>query len=63
MTSTILIANEIGGKISANPSGGFLSFGKAKIAQAALQIFELTRHVCDRAEGMTYLMPRPVFTQ
>lgn len=34
-----------------NPSGGFLSFGEATIAQAVLQICELTWQLRGRAEG------------
>lgn len=42
---------EIGGQISVNPSGGFLSFGEATTAQAVLQICELTWQLRGEAEG------------
>lgn len=42
---------EIGGQLSVNPSGGFLSFGEATTAQAVLQICELTWQLRGDAEG------------
>lgn len=42
---------DIGGKLSVNPSGGFLSFGEATTAQAVLQICELTWQLRNQAEG------------
>ena len=41
----------IGGDLSINPSGGFLSFGEATTAQAVLQICELTWQLRGQAEG------------
>ena len=41
----------IGGELSVNPSGGFLSFGEATTAQAVLQICELTWQLRGEAEG------------
>lgn len=42
---------EIGGEVSVNPSGGFLSFGEATTAQAVLQICELTWQLRGQADG------------
>lgn len=42
---------DIGGQLSLNPSGGFLSFGEATTAQAVLQICELTWQLRGQAEG------------
>lgn len=42
---------DIGGELSLNPSGGFLSFGEATTAQAVLQICEMTWQLRGQAEG------------
>ena len=42
---------DIGGELSLNPGGGFLSFGEATTAQAVMQICELSWQLRGKADG------------